>query len=296
MVATAKRKILCSIIIALCLMKKKKKKRIWCKEWLTKRHVYGSHTTILQELQDGHEKDFRDYLRMSVSTFYTLLGKLESYIMKKDTHMRQRITTGGRLEATLRFLATGCTYSALQYSTRISKQSLSRIIPETCRAIYEVLKDDYLQTPTTPDEWMRVARGFETRWNFPNCIGAIDGKHILITPPQGSGSYYYNYKFTHSIVLMAITDANCEFLYVDIGCNGRVSDGGVWDNTHISSCIATEASGLPSDRKPKGSERRLPCVFVADNAFPLQRHIMKPFSHRTQSNRERNFSYRLSRA
>ena len=95
---------------------------------------------------------------------------------------------------------------------------------------------------------------------------------------------------------MAICDANCEFLYVDIGCNGRVSDGGVWDNTSISSRIATETAGLPDDRKPRGSERMLPYVFVADDAFPLQRHIMKPFSHQTQSNEERIFSYRLSRA
>lgn len=147
-----------------------------------------------------------------------------------------------------------------------------------------------LQTPTTPDEWIRVARGFEARWNFPNCIGAIDRKHILIRPPHDSGSYNYNYKGSHSIVLMAICDTNCEFLYIDIDCNGRVSDGGVWDNTRISSSIATQTAGLPSDRKLPGTERRLPYVFVADDAFPMQSHILKSFSHRTQSDRERIFS------
>ncbi|XP_066947135.1 uncharacterized protein [Macrobrachium rosenbergii] len=95
---------------------------------------------------------------------------------------------------------------------------------------------------------------------------------------------------------MAICDANCEFLYVDIGCNGLVSDGGVWDKTRISSRIATETPGLPGDGKPQGSERMLPYVLVADDAFPMLRHILKPFSHQTQSNEERTFSYRLSRA
>ena len=65
--------------------------------------------------------------------------------MKKNTNMRDSITAEVRLEATLQFLATGSTYSALQYSSRISKQSLSNIIPEICWAIYDVLKDDYLQ-------------------------------------------------------------------------------------------------------------------------------------------------------
>lgn len=47
--------------------------------------------------------------------------------------------------ALYRWLASGGSYTSLQYSTRISKQSLSRIIPETCDAIYQVLKDEYLK-------------------------------------------------------------------------------------------------------------------------------------------------------
>ena len=96
-----KRKILCTMIIALCVKKKRKKKRIWCKDWLKKRHIYGSSTTILHELQNSHELDFRNYMRMSVSTFYILLAKAEPYIMKKDTNMRDSITEEARLEATL---------------------------------------------------------------------------------------------------------------------------------------------------------------------------------------------------
>ena len=129
----------------------------------------------------------------------------------------------------------------------------------------------------------------------PTVWGLLTG-NVLIRPPPDSGSYYFNYKGSHSIVLLAICDANSEFIYVDIGTNGRVSDGGVWDNCTLNTRLASQTAGLPGDRMVIGSETTLPYVFVADKAFPLRRHIMKPFPHTNQTRRERIFSYRLSRA
>ncbi|XP_064109031.1 uncharacterized protein LOC135217239 [Macrobrachium nipponense] len=95
---------------------------------------------------------------------------------------------------------------------------------------------------------------------------------------------------------MAICDANSSFIYVDVGVNGRVSDGGVWVNTSISQRIVNHsAAGLPEDTKLPGSDKTLPFVFLADDAFPLQRHIMKPYPYQEQTTSERIFSYRLSR-
>ena len=79
----------------------------------------------------------------------------------------------------------------------------------------------YLKVPTTKEEWIEIADKFEMRWNFPNCVGAINGKHIVMQAPACSGSYYYNYKKCHSIVLMAVVNANYEFILVDIGDSGR---------------------------------------------------------------------------
>jgi len=103
----------------------------------------GSSVTILRELQEENETLFRNYVRMDINSFYILVSKVEGYIQRQETNMRQSISAC--VEVTLRYLATGCCYTSLQYSTRISKQSLSIIIPETCDAIYEALKDDYMK-------------------------------------------------------------------------------------------------------------------------------------------------------
>lgn len=87
--------------------------------------------------------------------------------------------------------------------------------------------------PSTPDEWEKIAEKFEEIWNFPHCIGAIDEKHITLQAPMNSGSDFYNYKSHFSIVLMTVADADYNFIFVNIGCQGRISDGGVFKNCEL---------------------------------------------------------------
>lgn len=116
------------------------------------------------------------------------------------------------------------------------------------------------------------------KWNVPNCLGAIDGKHVRVICPKNSGSEYYNYKSYFSIVLLAVVDANCNFLYVDIGCQGRISDGGVLRNTSLFQMIQDKSAHLPQPKTLEGRNTPVPFYFIGDDAFPISPNIMKPFS------------------
>ncbi|KAJ8914305.1 hypothetical protein NQ315_011292 [Exocentrus adspersus] len=108
----------------------------------------------------------------------------------------------------------------------MGKTTISNIVSETLVAIWNVLMPIVL-VPPTEEQWEKISERFQETWNFPNCIGALDGKHMTIQAPPNAGSSYYNYKGSHSIVLMALVDAEYRFILVDIGTEGRRSDGGI---------------------------------------------------------------------
>jgi len=82
---------------------------------------------------------------MDSEAYLDLLHKVTPRIRKCDSVMRRAITPHERLSVNLRFLATGTSYEDLKFSVAISPQALGVIIPETCTAIYEVLKKVYLK-------------------------------------------------------------------------------------------------------------------------------------------------------
>ncbi|GFX46433.1 protein ALP1-like [Trichonephila clavipes] len=157
----------------------------------------SSRNREIHKIEDS--ESYRRILRMDVSTFEELVA----------------------------LVSPSETQSSLSYQFRIAQNTISGIIPAVCAAIYHHLGSE-IQVPESGNEWKMVAEEFWAKWNFQLCLGAMDGKHIRIKSPSHSGATYRNYKGFFSIVLLALVDANFKFFYVDVGTNGRVSDGGVW--------------------------------------------------------------------
>ncbi|KAB0799878.1 hypothetical protein PPYR_07758 [Photinus pyralis] len=151
-------------------------------------------------------------------------------------------------------------------------------------------------TPSTPESWQSIADQFMELWQFPQCVGALDGRHITFRSPKSAGSFYHNYKGDHSLVLLAMADACCKFTYINIGVNGRISDGGVFRDCTLSKAIQNNSLNFPQSRPLPGSSNNVPYVIVADDAFPLSTRILKPYPQRGLSHDKKIFNYRLSRA
>ena len=156
------------------------------------------------------------------------------------------------------------------------------------------LQDTFIVVPKTAEEWLKIASGFEKRWNYPHALGAIDGKHIRIVKPDNGGSFYYNYKHTHSIILLAIAGPEYECLYADVGANGRVNDSGIWNKCSLLQAIEEETAKLPDDDFLSNGIK-MPYVFLGDDAFALKRFMMKPYPQQNLTPDKRLYNYRHSR-
>ena len=198
---------------------RQRNRKVYMRDWIARREERGIYHQLVKELEVGDIVAYKEFFRMTKQQFCFLVGKVSPLIQKKEQPspinlVRTTIQPDERLAVTLRFLATGETFHSLEYSFRISRQTISSIVLETTRALYKVLAPEFLKTPNTENEWETVASKFESRWNFPNGIGAIDGKRVVIQQPSNSGSHFYDYKGNNSIVLLAVFGPEYQCVWV----------------------------------------------------------------------------------
>lgn len=288
--------------LAMYYMEKEKKTRVirrkmWTRSLYTadKMLMYGCGTELFSELERDTSK-FYNYFRMNRNMFFEMLDFVKAKIEKQDV-VRKPIDPKTRLALTLRYLASGDSMKSISYAFRVSPQAVSKIISETCEAIWSCLNETFLKKPTEED-WRDIANDFEIKWDFPHCIGAVDGKHIVIQAPPNSGSAYFNYKNTHSVILMAVVDANLSFVLVDIGAQGRKSDSGVFRTSNIGIGFEENLLNVPNPSPlRKDNKLILPYTLVGDEAFALTNYLMRPYPKSGTLNiRKKIFNYRLSRA
>ncbi|XP_024884674.1 protein ANTAGONIST OF LIKE HETEROCHROMATIN PROTEIN 1-like [Temnothorax curvispinosus] len=177
----------------------------------------------------------------------------------------------------------------------VSKPTVSKVIRDTCKIIWDKLSPICLPRPTA-DDFRRYSRDFQELWNMPNCFGAIDGKHIVVQAPYNTGTSFFNYKKTFSIVLMAVCDANYIFTLVDVGAFGSQSDGGVFKESAFGIALDNNELEIPDDSCLPETDTKFPYYMVADEAFPLKSYIMRPYPGTKLDKTQKTFNYRLSRA
>jgi len=162
----------------------------------------------------------------------------------------------------------------MSLSYRIAPSIVHPIIISTCEAIWNKLSPTELPQPTE-EEWNKNGEEFYSLWQFPNCIGAIDGKHTEIQAPHNSGSLLFNYKKTFSVVVLVLVDANYKFTMIDLGGYGKSSEG-LFTRSILGKLLEANTLNISNSKPPPNSQEPLPFVTVDDEAFPLKKYLLRP--------------------
>ncbi|XP_046145255.1 uncharacterized protein LOC123988612 [Osmia bicornis bicornis] len=147
--------------------------RPWVRQWISQRRVAGASAVLLPELSAENHQEYRNHLRLSPIQLEQLLTAVQPRIQRQYTLFRDPLLAREKLESTLYYLATGCSFRTIEQIFRIPKSTFSMLLPEVCDAIFIALKE-FIKVPSGPAEWRQIAQGFHERWNFPGCCGAID--------------------------------------------------------------------------------------------------------------------------
>jgi hypothetical protein len=150
------------------------------------------------------------------------------------------------------------------------------IVISHCETISNKLAQTELPQPTDGG-WKKKGEEFYLLWQFPNCIGAIDGKHIEIQTPCKIGSIFFNYKNIFSVLLFTLVDASYKFTIIDFSGHGKSSDGGLFTRSILGKSLEANTLNISNSKSPPKSEEPLPFVIMGDEAFYIKKYLLRPY-------------------
>lgn len=156
-----------------------------------RRDEIGQYAYLVKFMKSNDHDQFFKYTRLTVNQYESLLQLVAPRLQKNEN--RHPLSPGHRLTMTLHFLAQGSSMQEIAWSYHVGKTTVHVVIRETCEVLWDILSPRVLPSPTEND-WSKIMKGYYKRWNMPNCLGALDGKHISIQAPKHSGTEFFSYK------------------------------------------------------------------------------------------------------
>uniref|UniRef100_A0A0A8YIP1 Uncharacterized protein n=1 Tax=Arundo donax TaxID=35708 RepID=A0A0A8YIP1_ARUDO len=177
----------------------------------------------LKELLEGHEKNCCVAFHMEPNIFSEIATFLRTKNLLRDT---RGVQVEEKLAFFLFMLSHNASYEDLQYEFQHSCETIHMHI----MAVFDII-------PALTYRFVKLVLVDETHWKirtdqrflpyFKNCIGAIDGTHILITISEEKQVPYRNRKGTLSQNIMLACDFDLKFTFISCGWEGSTTDARV---------------------------------------------------------------------
>lgn len=179
----------------------------------------------IKELLQGHTKRIRDNLGVSQEGFIYL----EDLLKKKSTLQATKyMGTTEQLGIFLYAVTTDLSMRKLAERFQRSTETINRTYHKVMQSfLYKEFYNSNIQTSSSslPDY---IALNHTFMPYFKDCVGAIDGTHIPISPPENVKAIYRNRKGELSQNVLAVCNFDMRFTDLLCGWEGSVSDSTLW--------------------------------------------------------------------
>ncbi|CAL5324984.1 unnamed protein product [Camellia sinensis] len=179
------------------------------------------------ELFNGHQGRFEDNVSMSQPVFLLLCDALHSFGLTLPE--REHGVSLEEKVAIFICALQGLSWKHLQERFQHSKETLSRNFHEVMQVMIPFTSVH--SRSLTPEQVQQGGhphlRSQQRYWPFKDCIGALDGTHVMARVSQEYATSYYGRKGVPTQNIIAVCDFNLCFTFVSAGWDGSMHDSRV---------------------------------------------------------------------
>lgn len=258
---------------------------------------YYSH--FLGPLSQSKNTKFESVFRISRKTFSYICSLVKEDMMAKATNIYdingKPLSLNDQVAIALRRLSSGESLCSIGDSFKINQSTVSHA---TWRFVESMEERGlhHLRWPSTETEMEGIKSKFEKIRGLPNCCGAIDTTHILMTLPtmdSSNGTVWLDYEKNCSMILQAVVDPEMRFRSIITGWPGSLNDELVLRSSGFYK-LCEEGKMLNGRKMVLSEETDLPEYIVGDAAFPLLPWLLTPYRGRGLSDFQSDFNKRLA--
>ncbi len=177
---------------------------------------------------------FKYELRCSRETFDEIVQDLHNHMVKEKTNWKDPVAVDKRVALGLYHFAHGNDWAITGAKFDLAGPTAYQI---TCQIISAVLLvyRDRIHYPQHGGALLNIMKGFESKRHLPNCCGAIDCSHIMVSAPYVDNRRgYYDRSGKISVILQAVVDSQGRFLDCVAGWPGSVNDRRVFSHSKLA--------------------------------------------------------------
>lgn len=237
-------------------------------------YFYFSRSKLLElrlqnHFQDKSDDEFFHYLRITKTTYQQILSKIKEANIFTEGYAGGNIPVQAdqALQMFLYYMGNQCTYKVLSDMYHVSESAIMSSFLKCVEAINR-LDDHELRWPDNAQELKSIQNDFKRISGFTGVIGSIGGCCVQMRTKKEPPAGYKIGKLRSIMYLLAVTDANCRFIYIQAGFPGTFSLQEAYESSSLGEMIKNNSDSLFADENTH---------LVGSSEFVLHKHLLIPY-------------------